>query len=150
MSVSRSHGCATVRRTKLSRSICIVSNRCNPAYGESPEIASCEYTGGIRKARIDSSQAARDRQFHETRRCSGSNSLRCTTHINHAYEVGDQTKRNPIGRLGVDRFAAGSETHCITDSVTTGSSTLLGCGITENAGVHSRCAGLSWRSRTPL
>ena len=74
------------------------------AYGESPEIASCEYTGGIRKARIDSSQAARDRQFHETRRCSGSNSLRCTTHINHAYEVGDQTKRNPIGRLGVGQI----------------------------------------------
>ena len=74
--------------------------------------------------------------------------------------MGEQAKTrlkfvSSTGRLGVHRSAAGSETLCITDSVTR-SSTLLDRGrITEGAGVQSRCknspsAGLSWRPRTPL
>ena len=86
---------------------------------------------------------------------SSSHSHRCSSHSTHAYEMGEQAKTrlkfaSSTGRLGVHRSAAGSQTLCITDSVTR-SSILLDRGrITESAGVQSRCrnspsAGLSWR-----
>ena len=62
-----------------------------------------------------------------------------TSQSTHAYEMGDctQTRCNTessLGRLGIHTSAAGSEIHCITDSIATWSSTLLDCGkITRNS-----------------
>ena len=112
-------------------------------------------TDGKRKSESRRSPVSRNTPLF-----SSSHSHRCSSHSTHAYEMGEQAKTrhkfvSTTGRLGVHRSAAGSETLCITDSVTR-SSTLLDRGrITESAGVQSRrknnpSAGLSLRPRTPL
>ena len=63
-------------------------------------------------------------------------------------EMGEHTEKkkekikseSSLGRLRFHRSAVGIKTHCITNGVTTWSSTLLDCGkITWSASVQSRC-----------
>ena len=117
--------------------------------------SSSEQADSRRVARPGSGQTLRDQQLHETRRCSCWHTVRCASHSTHANDMGDHTdtrfkseSQSLFGRLGILRSAVGSKTHCITNGVTTWSTTPLDCGrITGHGSVQSR---RKFGPRTPL
>ena len=77
-------------------------------------------------------------------------------HSTHTNEVGDHTKtkfksENSFCRLGIQRSAVCSETHCTTIGATTWSTTLLDCGkITRHASVQKTVTTVGIGTRVQL